>query len=176
MWRKWRLVSAVAVLTLSACTQPPPVLLKNVRIGEDYGLATDVRSRLFTESEPGLFTRPGQIDPQTILCVEPPPDVAVALAGSVGFGIGVQGAGSASLSASQVEGVAQLAERTAGIQALLHQAYRACVDYRNGAIKDPIDRGRSWAFIGCTENDIRLGRAVHRGWPFGPCADPGRSG
>jgi hypothetical protein len=69
-----------------------------------------------------------------IICVEPSPDVAVAVANSFGVSVSASGYGSGSLSGAVAEGLAQIAERTTAIQAILRQGYQACIDYMNGAI------------------------------------------
>jgi hypothetical protein len=74
------------------------------------------------------------VDAQRIICVEPSPDVAIAVANSFGASISVLDRGAGTLSGSVAEGVAQLAERTVAIQALLKQGYQACLDFQNGAI------------------------------------------
>lgn len=60
--------------------------------------------------------------------------MAIAVANSFGAGLSILGQGSGSISGAQAEGIAQLAERTVAIQALLKQGYQACLDYANGAI------------------------------------------
>ncbi len=119
----------------SGCATAPKGDLKEVKVLEDgQGIATDARLRMITHMKPGIASRPGRVDPNVITCTEPGPIVAAALASSFGFGISVLNYGSASLSGSQAEAIAQLAERTTAIQALLHQGYQACLDYANGAI------------------------------------------
>lgn len=125
----------VCIAILSGCATAPTGELKEVVImNNGQSVATDARLRMVTHIKPGMASRPGRVDPNVITCTEPSPDVAGALARAGGFGVSVLNYGSASLSGSQVESVAQLAERTTAIQALLHQGYQACLDYANGAI------------------------------------------
>jgi hypothetical protein len=102
--------------------------------GPGTSIASDARSRFVTNVQVGSTSRPGQVDPLRIICVEPSPDVAVAMANSLGAGISASQYGSGALSTATAEGLAQIAERTTAIQAVLRQGYQACIDYMNGAI------------------------------------------
>ncbi len=127
-------VLPIAALLLGACSKQPGTILEMFSLNDGTSLTTGARQRLVSNIEPGITSRPGQVDPNRIICVEPSPDVAIAVANSFGVGISILGQGSGSLSGAQVEGIAQLAERTVAIQALLKQGYQACLDYANGAI------------------------------------------
>ncbi|WNJ98287.1 hypothetical protein L2D14_10415 [Thalassospiraceae bacterium LMO-JJ14] len=100
--------------------------------GNSYTTSAD--QRLISSMSYGVATAPGRVHPQRIVCVEPSPDVAMTVANQIGAGVSAFGYGSGSLSASTAQGIAQLAERTTAIQALLKQGYQACLDYANGAI------------------------------------------
>jgi hypothetical protein len=102
--------------------------------GPGTSIVTDARQRLISNIQIGGASRPGQVDPVRIICVEPSPDVAVAVASALGVGISASQYGSGSLSSANAEGLAQIAERTTAIQAVLRQGYQACIDYMNGAI------------------------------------------
>ncbi len=130
------LLTAIGVMgALAACNQQPGTILENVTIGEKVdGLATGARTRLISSKKIGVASRPGRVDPSRILCVEPSPDVALAVASQVSAGLAVLGKGSGSLSTSTSEGIAQLAERTTTLQMILTQGYHACLDYSNGAV------------------------------------------
>ncbi len=106
----------------------------NPDIDQANSIVTDARQRVITVVSPGIASRPGLVDPARITCVEPSPDVAVAVANSLGGGLGIAGKGSFSISGAEAEGLAQIAERTTAIQAILRQGYQACIDYMNGAI------------------------------------------
>ena len=122
---------------VGCATGPGTILRTNISFDSKEtttGITTGARQRLISSHDPGVFSDLGYVDPQRIVCVEPSPDVAIAIANSFGSGISVLGYGSGSVSGSTAEGVAQLAERTVAIQALLKQGYQACLDYANGAI------------------------------------------
>lgn len=106
----------------------------NPDIDQSNSIVTDARQRLISITSPGVASRPGLVDPARIMCVEPSPDVAVAVANSLGGGLSVAGKGAFSISGAEAEGLAQIAERTTAIQAILRQGYQACIDYMNGAI------------------------------------------
>ena len=72
--------------------------------------------------------------PDRIVCAEPSPGVAVALANSFGLSASILGQGSGNLTVAQSETLLQLAERTATIQFMRDQLYRACEAYANGPI------------------------------------------
>src|SRR5439155_26809281 len=86
------------------------------------------------ETEQGIFSTAGIVEPKRILCTEPSPDVATTLANSLGVGLSVFGYGSGSISTQQVEGLVQLGERTAAIQLLRDKMYQTCLAYANGAV------------------------------------------
>lgn len=127
--------SAVALLA-AACDGNfyKTVKLDPEPAGPGTSIVSDARSRLISNVQVGSASRPGQVDPIRIICVEPSPDVAVAVANSIGAAVGVSQYGSGALSTATAEGLAQIAERTTAIQAVLRQGYQACIDYMNGAI------------------------------------------
>ena len=129
-----RIMVLLAALALGACTTQPGTIFKQFSLNDGTSLTTGTRQRLVSNISPGLGSRPGRVYPVRIICTEPSPDVAVALANSFGFGVSVLGQGAGSVTGAQVEGIVQLGERTVAIQALLKQGYQACLDYANGAV------------------------------------------
>ncbi len=126
-----------ASLTLTACPGGT-ILERDIYLDADKkagpSITTGARQRLITNTTMGVASVPGRVHAKRIICVEPSPDVAVAMANSFGLGLSVFAKGSGSLTGAQVEGVAQIAERTVAIQAILKQGHQACLDYANGAI------------------------------------------
>lgn len=129
------ILAASLLLAVSACGGE---FYRTVKLQPDEGagtsIVTDARLRVISNLTPGTASRPGLVDPTNIVCVEPSPDVAVAAANSMGASAGIAGKGSFALSGATAEGLAQIAERTTAIQAILRQGYQACIDYMNGAI------------------------------------------
>ncbi len=76
----------------------------------------------------------GQITQKRIVCAEPSPDLALAMAHSLGGGVSVFGYGSGNLSTATSQALSQLAERFAAVQLLRDILYRSCEAYSNGAI------------------------------------------
>ena len=104
----------LSLLGFAACSTQPGTILNPFSLGGSAAVTTDSRQRVVLSNQLLQSTsRPGQANPEHIVCAEPSPDVAVALANSFGSGISVFGYGSGSVSASQAEGIAQLGERTA---------------------------------------------------------------
>ena len=134
--RVWTVFLVASVLV--GCTQGPGTIFRETSLdtGGNPGpsVTTGARQRLISNMTVGVASTPGRVHPRRILCVEPSPDVAIAVANSFGIGVSILGQGSGSLTGTQIEGIAQLAERTVAIQALLKQGYQACLDYSNGAI------------------------------------------
>jgi hypothetical protein len=124
----------LCALLVAGCATQPSATLKQFTLGKGTSIATDARLRVVTNVEPGIASRVGKVDAKQIVCVEPSPDVAAAIAGSFGFGVSVLSQGAGSVSGANVEGLTQLGERTVAIQAILKQGYQACLDYANGAI------------------------------------------
>ncbi len=77
---------------------------------------------------------------RSIVCVEPPPDVAKALQASLGGGAAVDasgiGNGSIQVDYNTSEALAELAGRVPGLLALRDGLFRACEAYANGSIGD----------------------------------------
>ena len=135
MNRPWKCLAAAGCLVLlAACSQPPGTTLIRVPLNPDEFFTTGARQRIIANSEIAKFSRPGMVDPIRIVCTEPSPDAAVAVANSLGVGLSVLGQGAGSISSAQVEGLAQLVERTASIQLLRDKMYQTCLAYANGAI------------------------------------------
>lgn len=121
-------------LLLSACATQPGTILERFSLAGGQSITTDSRQRIVMANALRGASRPGLVNPEQIVCAEPSPDVAIAMANSFGVGISVLGYGSGSLTGAQAEGMAQLAERTVAVQLLRDQMYRACEAYANGAI------------------------------------------
>ena len=124
-------VFAVA-FSLAGCGQM--TIFETFDLHRGVSLSTDARQRVITNVKVNDDSIPGQIRPDRVVCAEPTPEVAVALANSFGLGVSILGQGSGSLSAAQSETLLQLAERTATIQLMRDQLYRACEAYSNGSI------------------------------------------
>lgn len=117
------------------------------RAGKIYFLGTEADRRLVFTAPNEYRASSGKITPTQIVCAEPSPDVAKAIAEAKSFAaaargsgsepqtrVQVQGEGSASYSSSRAESLAQLTNRMATIQLLRDGLYRACEAYANGAI------------------------------------------
>ena len=129
-----KLLLILSAVVFQACAVAPDAVLKKTTLPSHDFIATDSRLRIIADAEQGIFSTSGLVEPKRILCTEPSPDVATTLANSLGVGVSVLNYGSASLSATQVEGLVQLGERTAAIQLLRDKMYQTCLAYANGAI------------------------------------------
>lgn len=133
-----RLISGIllfiAALYVSACSISPSAFLKTRPLEADQVVATDARVRGLVTKGIGAFSISGSVDPKTITCTEPSPDVATSIATVLSGSVNVFSKGSGSLTASQVEGLVQLGEKTAAIQLLRDKMYQTCLAYSNGAI------------------------------------------
>ena len=128
-------VCLMSFFRLAACKNGE--IFNQTRLGTASGISLGARQRLIFTHNVGEESRVGLVKPGTIICAEPSPDVASIVATTVAASLsaktkGVEGG--ASLSASQSEGIMALGERTASIQLLRDQMYRACEAYANGAI------------------------------------------
>ncbi len=123
-----------AVFILQSCAVAPKAYIEQAQLSTHDFIATDSRLRMIVESQQGIFSTSGLVEPQRIICTEPSPDVATTLANSLGVSLSVLNYGAGSLSTQQVEGLVQLGERTAAIQLLRDKMYQTCLAYANGAI------------------------------------------
>lgn len=139
---------------LAACSTQPGDIFRTVKLPDDNTVLIGARQRAILNNPVGEGSRPGLVNPDRIVCAEPSPDVALAVAQSLGVGISVfggSGQGALSGSGATAEGVAQLGERTQAIQLLRDQMYRACEAYANGAIT-----GTTYNLIMSKNNDAMI--------------------
>ena len=122
------------ICTISACAYPPKNISESFDLGNNGGYLTDAKTRVIIAQDPSFASRPGAIYPTRITCVEPHPDVASTVANSLSVGLSIFAKGSSSISRSQAEGLAQIAQRTVSIQTLQRLMFRACEAYANGGI------------------------------------------
>lgn len=148
--RSWGL-AALCALSLSACATQPGTILNPFSLAGGQSITTDSRQRIVTANPLRGASRPGLVNPQQIVCAEPSPDVAIALANSFGTGLSVLGYGSGSMTGATAEGMAQLAERTVAVQLLRDQMYRACEAFANGAIS-----GTTYSLIMSKNNNAMI--------------------
>lgn len=127
-------IALLVPLAIAACTTQPGTVLNRVDLQPDEFFTTGARQRVVTNSEIGPNSAPGIADPLRLVCTEPSPDVAIAVANSFATGLSIFGQGAGSISGTQVEAMAQLVERTASIQLLRDKMYQTCLAYSNGAI------------------------------------------
>ena len=128
------LLVALSISFISACTKAPSTINESFDLGNDGGYLTDAKARVIISQNPSSASRPGAIYPRRITCVEPHPDVASTVANSFGVGLSIFASRTGSLSVTEVEGLAQIAQRTVSIQTLQRLMFRACEAYANGAI------------------------------------------
>jgi|GEM_PF-908402 len=133
-----RLAVTVVLATLAACTTQPGTINNRLHLESDETALIGSRQRAIINIPVADSPRPGLITPRRVVCAEPSPDVALAIAQSFGAGLSILGGGGAqgsgALSGASAEGVASLVERTQSIQLLRDQMYRTCEAYGNGAI------------------------------------------
>lgn len=127
-------------LALVACTGPS---VSGHHLGTSETLATTADTRL-------VYTRPagpwneGILTPGQVICAEPSPDVAKAIATALSAAIEAEAKGamgkvadpsvSASVSRMRTESIAQLGRRLGTIQLLRGGLFSACEAYANGAL------------------------------------------
>lgn len=135
--------AAVLGLALCACSSGP--IHKPFDLASDNddkraaGLALDARQRAILSVDIKQSSSPlGQVKPRQVICAEPSPDVAVAMAEAFSLGLsgklGAQESVAGALSRGSTESLAQLGQRTATVQLLRDLLYRACEAYANGAL------------------------------------------
>ena len=80
--------------------------------------------------------RPHPLGGREIMCAEPSPDVARALATALSISAEISGKGGGSFGGGSAEAVAELAGRTTALLGLRDGLYRTCEAYANGIIGD----------------------------------------
>lgn len=161
------LIAALVPIGLAACSTQPGDIFRTLNLTNDNSALIGARQRIILNSPVGEGSRPGLVNPERVVCAEPSPDVALAVAQSLGVGLSVFGGGNQgalSGTGATAEGVAQLGERTQAIQLLRDQMYRACEAYANGAIT-----GTTYNLIMSKNNDamVTLMMAGVAGGEFG---------
>ena len=162
-----RMVLLTAFATsLTGCSTQPGGILNRLDLTEDETALVGSRQRAILNRPVGEGSRPGLVNPERVVCAEPSPDVALAIAQASGSGLSILGGGQGARSVTRAtaEGVAQLGERTQAIQLLRDQMYRACEAYSNGAIT-----GTTYNLIMSKNNDtmVTLMMAGVTGGEFG---------
>lgn len=132
------LLTAAAMV---ACSAEPTQ--KNFTVAPGLGLTTDASLRVMTMTAPGAGSVHGRVNPASMTCTEPSPDVASALVNALSLAVkadaakgpfaGGVGVGTSFSSSQQI---AQLAERTVAVQVLREAFWRACEAYANGGINE----------------------------------------
>lgn len=130
----------VSMLLCSCLKGGEYVEIHSAKSAERVMTTADVRAIHQIEVKNGI--NEGRIIPEYIICAEPSPDIAKAVADALNLSASADFKGLASVdpklaaavSKARTEGVAQLTERLATIQLLRDTLYRACEAYANGAI------------------------------------------
>ncbi|MEE8295094.1 MAG: hypothetical protein V3R64_05240, partial [Sphingomonadales bacterium] len=142
---------------LAGCSTTPGEIFNETELNsEDFSegkiITTGARQRaILTIDVDSGKSKHGRIFPERLICAEPSPDVGIVLANSLSASLSVFMKASATLSAGQAEGMAQLVERTVTIQLLRDQMYRACEAFANGAIS-----GTSYSLLMSKNNDAMV--------------------
>jgi hypothetical protein len=139
---------AIAMGT-SGCAHLDRYSVTSKQMGHSNTLGTQADVRLVIATPVQQGPPIGRVRPAQVVCAEPSPDVAKAMAAaaSMAAGVDLQGkspeapvegaaAGSGAYTQSRAESAAQLTNRLATIQLLRDGLYRACEAYANGAISD----------------------------------------
>lgn len=140
-------VWVTAALLATGCT-PRGDIFHSWDLAQGSSVTIDAQQRAITN----VAVRPNQngtVARERVVCAEPSPDAAVAVARSFAVNSNVNVdtiktdvGGAFGLSQTLAENLAQLGERTATIQLLRDTLYRACEGYSNGALDET-----SYAFI-----------------------------
>lgn len=134
------LYGALATLMLTACTGPT---VSHQNLGSSDTLATTADARLVYARQIKIWND-GQVNPDHVVCAEPSPDVAKAIATALSAAIEAEAKGAtgaladpsvgAGVSHTRSESVAQLGKRLGTIQLLRDGLFSACEAYANGAL------------------------------------------
>ncbi len=154
-------LSCLVLASATACSTAPPSIFQPFTLDRGSSVATDAGQRVIVNMKTHASSRPGRVNPERIICAEPSPDVATAVASSFGFGLNILGKANTALSTAQGTALAQLAERTITVQLLRDQMYQACQAYANGAIS-----GTEYSLLMSRNNDamvtLMLGESAAR--------------
>lgn len=130
---KKHLATVSVVFALVACQSKTETYHEPVMVGSTHMLLTTADLRTVAE-------RPHPMgDKRTIICTEPPPDVAKALSTALALSAsGGNGSvqGSLSGNSASAEQLAELTGRVPGLLALRDTLFRACEAYGNGMLGD----------------------------------------
>ena len=97
------------MIAVSACSTQPGTIKSFFGLEDNQSVLIGARQRAILNVEVGEGSRPGLVNPKRVVCAEPYPDVALAIAHSFGFGVSFLaggGQGAASGSGATSEGVA----------------------------------------------------------------------
>lgn len=108
-------------------------VFKRLKLNDTHTTYTQAHKRAIF-SKPVRQSTPGMVEINEVVCMEPSPDIAKASQRAMDLVVKAADGTNAQLSASTATAVASLVERTATIQLLRDQMFRACESYANGAI------------------------------------------
>lgn len=134
--RRHASVVVVGLLSLAGCT-----VFQNDAQRSQYTLGRWPDPTIFTTGAVRTITqRTNRVTGARIVCTEPSPDIAIAIAtllqGELKAQTAAGAGGNASLTASASETVAELAGRSTALLGLRDGLYKACEAYANGIIGD----------------------------------------
>ncbi len=156
-----RIFLGLILSATAACSTAPPSIFEPFSFDRGNSLSTDAGQRVIINMKTHASSHPGRVNPERIICAEPSPDVASAVASSLGFGLNILGKANTAISSAQGTALAQLAERTITVQLLRDQMYQACQAYSNGAIS-----GTEYSLLMSRNNDamvtLMLGESAAR--------------
>lgn len=155
-------VVGLCSVALPACVSGPGATYSQFDLDAGKSITTGASRRIVLNTKTHPSSRPGQVNPERIVCAEPSPDVAIAIANSFNLGASfLQNRANAAVSGAQTQALAALAERTVTVQLLRDQMYRACEAYANGAIS-----GTEYSLLMSRNNDamvtLMLGESASR--------------
>jgi hypothetical protein len=136
-------VFVIFTATLICSCQNNGKLVKVQTVDSGVSVMTTADVRTIHHIKIANENKQGRIKPEYIICAEPSPDIAKAVADALNIGTsfdikglpsGIDPKVAAEISKARAEGVAQLTERLATIQLLRDTLYRACESYANGAL------------------------------------------
>ncbi|MEL6859790.1 MAG: hypothetical protein AAGL97_09800 [Pseudomonadota bacterium] len=153
---------ALCLFSISACVSGPGETYSQFHLDNGESITTGASRRIVLNTKTHPSSRPGRVNPERIVCAEPSPDVAIAIANSFNLGASfLSDRANAAVTGTQTQALASLAERTVTVQLLRDQMYRACEAYANGAIS-----GTEYSLLMSRNNDamvtLMLGESASR--------------
>lgn len=140
-----RVAAIMAVVAMLAACEQPKHITERINFHDGTSVLVDAQQRVVSNVAVHRSPITGELERQRIVCAEPSPDTALAVASTFAANLGLRGpisgpktgiSGEGGIQMTSFQDLLQLGFRSDSIQLLRDVLYRACEGYMNGALDE----------------------------------------